>query len=248
MKPIAILLAIFALVAVIWLINSFNIKRLSPSELVIKSAIEAHGGKAYQTAAIRFQFRERTYSIRNQDDAFEYTSTWQVGDTTISDTLTNTNFWRTINGLPQSLNDEDAAKYASSLGSVVYFAQLPYKLEDPAVQSKYIGEATVKGELYHVIQVTFAEEGGGTDYEDEYCYWIHKTNFTVDYFAYNYRVNDKGARFRVAYHPRKVGKLRIQDYINYEADFETPLQDLAKMYEQDQLRELSRIDLILKDL
>ena len=70
-----------------------------------------------------------------------------------------------------------------------YFAQLPYGLNSPAVQKKILGEATINGNTYYEIEVTFSKEGGGIDFEDRFVYWIHKENFTVDFLAYRYATN-----------------------------------------------------------
>ena len=51
-------------------------------------------------------------------------------------------------------------------------------------EKEEVGEDEVEGETYYEVKVTFREEGGGTDFEDEFLYWIHKENFTVDYLAY----------------------------------------------------------------
>ena len=34
--------------------------------------------------------------------------------------------------------------------------------------------------------MTFKENGGGKDYQDEFRYWININNGQIDYLAYNY--------------------------------------------------------------
>ena len=97
-------------------------------------------------------------------------------------------------------------------------------------------------ENYDVIEVTFKQEGGGKDFEDQYYYWINKKSHTMDYLAYNYKVNGGGVRFRSSYNRRNVGGIIFQDYINYKAEVGTPLKDLPTLYENDKLKEVSRID------
>ncbi len=65
-------------------------------------------------------------------------------------------------------------KYTSSVNSVLYFVQLPYLLNDPAVIKSYEGTQKVLGETYEVLKVTFRPSGGGEDFQDEYRYRFHE--------------------------------------------------------------------------
>jgi hypothetical protein len=58
--------------------------------------------------------------------------------------------------------------------SVIYFATLPYKLQDASVTKTFVEEATIKGKRYWSYKVTFGQDGGGKDFDDEYMYWINK--------------------------------------------------------------------------
>lgn len=91
-----------------------------------------------------------------------------------------------------------ALKYYNSVNSVHYFAYLPQGLNDKAVQKELLGEVVLKGEPYYKVRVTFAQEGGGNDYEDVFIYWFHKQKFTMDYLAYEFHVDGGGMRFREA--------------------------------------------------
>ncbi|MEM1121266.1 MAG: DUF6503 family protein [Bacteroidota bacterium] len=214
-----------------------------PNNRPLSKAIKSHGGKKYPTAAIEFEFRKGKYSFQNNYGNYRYTSTKMKDGQKIVDVLTNEGFTRYIDGVEQNLLSKDALKFGNSLNSVIYFAQLPYKLDDPAVTQKEIGTTTIKGKSYKLVEVTFAEEGGGTDYDDTYYYWINQKTHLIDYLAYNFHVNGGGVRFRSAYNPRKVGGIHFQDYINYKADKGTPLADLPELYEKGQLKELSKIEL-----
>ena len=125
---------------------------------------------------------------------------------------------------------------------MVYFATLPHKLKDPAVNKSYKGTTTIKGKTYHVLQISFNEEGGGVDHEDIYHYWINTETNYIDYLAYNFIVNGGGVRFRSAYNPRTVDGIRFQDYVNYKAPKGTPLADLPGLLEKGELKQLSLIE------
>ena len=219
-----------------------NKSELSKADRIIKQAILAHGGPAYETETIQFNFRNNNYIFSHLDGGYLYQSTKTTQDgSEIIDILNNGNFTRTVDGVEKSLSDKDTRKFSDGLNSVIYFASLPYKLRDKAVFKKYVGEATVKGQKYHEIEIYFSEENGGTDHDDIFHYWISKENHTIDYLAYNYQVNGGGVRFRSAYNPSVVGGIRFQDYINFKAPVGTSLQDLPALYESGDLKELSRI-------
>ena len=209
----------------------------------LSATIESHGGKKYNTAKIAFDFRKKAYTFKNKDSEFEYTVRKEEKGKTYFDVLNNQGFTRQIDGVTQTLSEADATKYGNSLNSVIYFAQLPYKLDDPAVRQKEKGTVIIKGKNYRVIEISFTEDGGGTDHDDIFHYWVNQENDIIDYLAYSYHVNGGGVRFRSAYNQRRVGGILFQDYVNYKAQKNTPLVDLPALFEEGKLKELSKIEL-----
>lgn len=211
---------------------------------IIGKALEAHGSALLDSSEIAFDFRGRHYRSQRQGSQFRYERGF--ADSTgaqVLDRLTNEGLSRTVDGQPAALSAKDSMAYAESVNSVIYFTLLPYFLADEAVQPAYLGEASIKGEPYHKIKVTFRQEGGGTDYEDEYIYWIHRDRHSMDYLAYNYQVNGGGARFRQAYQVREVAGLRVADYRNYKP--EPPSMAVASfdsLFEAGALKLLSTIE------
>jgi hypothetical protein len=208
----------------------------------LQKAIKQHGGELYDSAYYQFEFRNKIYTFHNQGNQYTYTRTQTTEGDTILDTLCDEGFKRWINNVEQTLSDSNVTLFSESLNSVIYFATLPHKLTDPAVNTHYLGTQTIKAKTYNMVQVTFAQENGGTDFEDTYLYWINKADNTIDYLAYNYTVNDGGVRFRSAYNRRIIEGIYFQDYINFKAPVGTPLDSLTLMYEQNSLEELSRIE------
>lgn len=212
------------------------------ADTLMLQTIAAHGGDRYDSAHFRFKFRDKVFTFHNKNEGFTYTSTGQKDGEVIRDSLINGTLIRNVDGTETELSSKDIAKYTEALNSVVYFATLPHKLKDAAVKRSYAGRTAIKGKDYDMLAVTFEEEGGGTDYQDKFLYWINSNTKTVDYLAYSYETNDGGVRFRSAYNPREVGGIRFQDYVNYEAPIGTPLNELPKLYEAGELKELSRIE------
>lgn len=211
---------------------------------IIDQAIEAHGGENYDGAHISFSFRDRNYEIKLDGGKYTYERTWEDSLGKVHDVLDNRGFVREIDGKRMNLSGEDQNRYANSLNSVVYFALLPQPLNDPAVNAIYLGTDTIKSEPYHKIQVSFDQQGGGTDFEDVFVYWFHQDKYTMDYLAYEFHVNGGGTRFREAYNVREVNGIRFADYINYtDTLHDFSLAEYDTQFKDDLVQELSRIDL-----
>ena len=217
-------------------------KDLSEADKIIAEAIERAGGEKYDQAEIEFKFRDKVYSSSRKDGEFEFTRTFSDSLGEVKDVLNNRGFGRQREGQEVKLSDSLSGLYSESVNSVHYFVQLPYGLQDEAVKASLVGEDSIRGKSYYEIEVTFAQEGGGKDHEDVYMYWIEKEDFTVDYLAYRFFVNEGGIRFRVAENPRLVEGIRFVDYVNYKTnDLSTPLQKLDDLYVKDELIKVSDI-------
>lgn len=219
-----------------------NIDTMSKADKIIDKAIKAHGGGKYDQAHYSFVFRDKGYIFQNQGDQYTYLVTSKKDNVTRLDRLDNSGFSRRENGEELELSEKDKTRFSNGLNSVIYFATLPYKLQDQAVIKKYVGTATVKDKSYEVVEIRFHKKGGGTDHDDTFYYWINKEDHLIDYLAYNYQVNNGGVRFRSAYNRRNVDGIVFQDYINYKAEVGTSLQDLPELWENKELKELSRIE------
>jgi uncharacterized protein YajQ (UPF0234 family) len=216
--------------------------QLTADEIVDQAIINACHGNCGQVA-IEFDFRGRHYVSYKDNGNFQYEriTTDSVG--IIRDVLHNKGFNRYINDTLVQLPDSMKVKYANSVNGVHYFAQLPYGLQDPAVQKKLIGTSVIRGNPYYKIEVTFDQEAGGKDHEDVFVYWIHQKSFHVDYFSYRYYTDEGGIRFREAYNPREIEGIRFVDYNNYKiGDLTFPLKQLDSLFEKGELELLSKIE------
>ena len=213
------------------------------ADQIIEAVIKAHGGSLYDQADYSFVFRKKSYRFKNDGQSFTYeVNTKDAKGNTIRDVIENGAFTRFVNEEPIKLSEKNKTRYSAALNSVIYFATLPHKLKDAAVNKLYQGETTIKGESYNVIKVFFDEEGGGADHDDIFYYWANKETNMIDYFAYNYAVNGGGTRFRSYYNRRNVRGIVFQDYINWKANKNIPLDKLPELFEKGSLKELSRIE------
>lgn len=234
---------IVAFLTMILLISCQEEKEQITAESIINKTIERAGGEKYRKATIDFKFRDHTYRSSRKGGEFQLERLITDSLGTFKDIINNTGYQRFRNDSLIKVPDSMATRYSSSVNSVHYFAHLPYGLNDRAVNKKLVGEVEIEGEPYYEIKVTFQQEGGGQDHHDEFMYWIHKNDYTVDYLAYKFHVNDGGIRFRKAFNQREIEGLRFADYKNYTIkDFNTELKDLDELYEAEKLELLSTIE------
>ena len=216
---------------------------INPQKIIDK-AIAISGGENYKNLEIEFSFRELQYRSKLQDGNFEYERLALKSNKTILDAYGNVKpFERFVNDTLVKIPDSLSNRIESSINSVNYFVLLPFGLNDPAVNKKYLDKEMIKGKDYHKIQVTFNKEGGGEDFDDVYVYWFDTKNYKIAYLAYSYTVNGGGMRFKEAYNERIISGLRFVDYNNYKPkDKNISLYDLGRLFENNQLKLLSKIE------
>jgi hypothetical protein len=226
------------------LIACSNQETVQEAQRIIDRAIAVHGGDRYLRSEITFTFRDIHYLARRENGLYSYERRFTDERGNIHDVYNNTGFNRTINGEPEPLDEEYAGRYRRSVNSVIYFALLPYALNDPAVRKTYLGREIIGNSDYHKIEVTFEQESGGLDFEDVFVYWIHPETYTMDYLAYEYFTDGGGIRFREALNPRVIGGIRFADYNNYRPVSETgTVYDTGAAFEEGRLELVSFISL-----
>jgi hypothetical protein len=212
-------------------------------EEIINKSIEVSGFNTNEID-ITFDFRAYHYEFFRKGYNFTYARTTIKDDKKIRDELSSTKgLKRFIDSVPESLTDSLAMVYSNSLNSVMYFFQLPKPLLDGAVHSELLDEIKIEEGTYWTIKVSFSEEGGGEDYQDEYRYWINQDTYEIDYLAYNYTTEGGGIRFRKAIKKKRVKGILFQDYKNFRPSNKYELLDnLPQIYEEGLLSQISLIE------
>lgn len=210
---------------------------------IVEKTIEKAGGEKYENARISFEFRKRKYISTRKGGQYRLERIQNdslLGE--IRDVLDNKGFSRYLGDSLMEVPDSMATKYSNSVNSVHYFMELPYGLNDLAVNKNLVGKDSIEGEEYFEIKVSFDKQGGGKDHDDEYLYWINTQDYTVDYFAYNYETEGGGVRFRKAFNPRTIEGIRFVDYENYAYDNkDVELSKLDSLYQAGSLTQYSTI-------
>ena len=210
---------------------------------LIQKTVAAHGWTS-KPSQINFDFRAYHYEVQRGAFGIQYSREKQDSLGVTKDVWTNfSSFERTLNGAPVTLSDSLQTVYANSLNSVLYFVQLPLGLQDQAVVPSYEGMVEINTEPYHQLAVTFKQEGGGEDFQDQFYYWIHSDRFEIDYMAYSYHTNGGGTRFRAAISKNRLGGILFQDFDNYKPPVHpTPLDRLPVLFQEGKLQWLSKIE------
>lgn len=210
---------------------------------IIAKAISRHGGEAYDNIEVEFDFRKRHFRAKISEGQYVYERTFKSQEGDITDVWSNNEFKRMINEKEIRLRQENRRTFQTATNSVIYFALLPFNLDDPVVNRQLMNSVEIKGEPYHKVEITFGENGGGEDFENVYIYWIHEEHYTVDYLAYGFYINGGGVRFREAYNAREIEGIRFQDYKNYTIRKDFPVQELDYAFEIGELELVSDIKL-----
>lgn len=209
---------------------------------IINKSISYYKMDKLLNSTLEFKFRTADFKVMQKDGNFKYERRFTDSTGNVHDILDNTGFKRILNGTELKLEEKDYLKYSESLNAVIYFLQLPLKLNDPAVIKKYIGETSIKGKKYHKIEISFDQSKGGADHYDVYYYWFDTEDYSMDHFAYS----AGGNRFREVLRTQEAGGVIFQDYINYQMPSDDSLTTVFKydsLFEAGKLRELSRIEL-----
>ncbi len=212
---------------------------------MVHEAIVAHGGERFESSEVSFDFRGTAFRVERDGGRFLYERSYRDdGGRRFREWMTNDGTFMEVDGSEVVVSPEERTRIETAVNSVVYFGFLPFRLDDAAVQLQDLGTVTVAGEPYRKIEVTFAEEGGGDDWEDRFIYWFHGEAHTLDFLAYRYFRDGGGTRFRRAVNRREIGGILFQDYENMTGA--VPVLDIAefdRMWEEERVIPISMVEL-----
>lgn len=104
-----------------------------------------------------------------------------LGMKNISEGFDGQNFWVKHNGAP--MNDEKAIGMATFLRKTNYYwFAMMFKMLDPGLNYKYLGEKKLGKQGYDVVEVTFDEQVGAV--QDTYVLYINQDTHLVDQFLF----------------------------------------------------------------
>jgi hypothetical protein len=206
---------------------------------LIRAAVRAHGADRLRRGRWAFGFRGDRYVMARDGGRFRYERHTAQGQVEVLD---NGGFEVRRDGRPVDLDPAQEAARRNALNAVVYFASLPLPLLDPAVRAQRLPDQKVEGVPHPVVEVRFAEEGGGTDHEDVFRYWFDPETGRIARFAYSFRTGGGGVRYRVPIQTRRVRGFAFVDWENHGLDDpNVPLAALPDLHAAGNLRRISTI-------
>ncbi|MBX2819513.1 MAG: hypothetical protein KTR29_07520 [Rhodothermaceae bacterium] len=237
----------YLLFGLLFLIGCTAPPDLTDPQYIVDRAIEAHGSTVLNKSHLEFDYRGKHFIATRNDGVFSYERLYSDSTGNVREVLNNDEVFKEINGERVDLTEKKRYSIQETLNSVVYFGFVPFFLNDPAVQKKFLGETIVEDNPYLLVEITFAQEDGGPDYEDRFVYWFHKETFTMDYLAYDFHINDGGTRLRKAYNIRTIEGVRVSDFYNYSSDVlpqpGTPIETYGEVLTRGDAKLLSEINL-----
>ncbi len=214
---------------------------------IVDKAIAAHGGNTLDNVIIEFDYRGKHFKATRNNGIFSYERTYSDSTGDIREVYYNDEVFREVDGVRVEITEKKRYSIQETNNSVVYFGFVPYFLNDPAVQKKYIGQSTIGDAAYHEIEITFRQEDGGPDFEDRFIYWFNAETYTMDFLAYDYHINDGGTRFREAFNTRTIEGVLVSDFKNYKSEKfpqpGTPIEEYDQILGTEELKLLSEINL-----
>lgn len=227
------------------------------SGLVARS-IAHHGGDLYEATRIVLDLCSKSgcsaLEVRQDDGLYEYCATARLkaGERKVCIANNSVREWMGGVGLatgavpssPAAL-DRDAA-LRDWVMQRVYFAFLPYRLEDPSVRLQDQGLEEWDGRQLRRVKVVF-ESGTSTDADDEFLYWFDRSTARLEQFAYSYKRTDGGLRFRRLTNYRRVGGILFFDQENFGVEGPgLSVYLVSPAYVQGSMRHVSTVE--LKDI
>ena len=214
---------------------------------LIERSRARHGSDALDQAEIRFSFRGTPFVLRRDGATFRYARTLEDGSQTVEEVVDNDGVHRFVDGVEVEVSPDEAERIDTAVNSVAYFMLLPAPLTDGAVRARSLGADSVGGASYDRVEVTFAQEGGGFDYQDRYVYWL-RDDGQIGHFAYSYEPNpadtsrnETGTRFRVPISEQRVDGVLFQDWRNLSADSLDALEDFGDAYDAGLTFDISEV-------
>lgn len=212
---------------------------------IVDRAIEHHGGGLYEDSETELDVCSRSGCYRVIANVLAGRYSYNVFGPYLNHrrrvVSTSDDLTHTLDGAPQKIAPDEAQSLRDWAMARVYFAFLPYRLNDPNVFKEDLGIEDWEGRKLHKVKVTFAP-GSSTDASDEYIYWFDPETARVEQFAYSFEGAPGGLRFRQGSNYRREGGILFFDQSNLgAAGDELSVDQITPEFVRDKMRLISRV-------
>jgi hypothetical protein len=193
---------------------------------IVDRAIDHHGGSLYTSSQVALRLCSKNgcfdLEVRTDGGLFSHTVTRADG-LRVRATNDRVELWES--GVAKPVPPEDEARRRRFVSARVYFAFLPFRLNDPGVQKLDLGIVDWEGRPLHEVRIRFTSQTATGDAgaetgqtSDEYMYWLDPQTGEVVFFAYDFVGEPSGLRFRRAVNLRRIGGILFFDQENLGLD------------------------------
>lgn len=214
---------------------------------IVDRAIEFHGGDLYLASETELDICSKSGCFdvlaRLEGERYFYDVAGEVRGLHHRVRSSNDDLELLIAGSKMAHPPEETQGLRDWAMARVYFAFLPFRLNDPSVVKEDLGLETWDGRELHKVKVTFAA-GSSSDASDEYLYWFDPETARVEQFAYSFEGNPGGLRFRRGHNYRRVEGILFFDQENLGVEGEGLTVDLVTPgYVDEKMRQISSVEL-----
>jgi len=214
---------------------------------IVRRSIEFHGGTAFESSLIEMKLCSGSgcYDLTVWSDGGLYrhrvAGPVRAGHRDVEVTNDTLRHWQ--DGVEVELTAADEQRLRDWAAARIYFALLPYRLNDPSVRQLDQGLEQWGERVLHRVKVTF-RAGSSTDAEDEFLYWFDPETARLEQFAYSFQGSPGGLRFRPLLNYRRVGGILFFDQENLGIDADGLSIDLVDPeYVERSMRPISTVRL-----
>jgi hypothetical protein len=219
-----------------------------PGLEVVRRSIAHHGGELYDSSVVTMTMCSGTgcydLSVESRGGVYRHRVAGPVstGHRTVEATNDTVRHWR--DGVEVEVADAAEAQRLRDWATArIYFAFLPYRLDDPSAMQRDLGLELWGERELRKVKVTF-RPGTSTDAQDEFLYWFDPETGRLEQFAYSYEGRPGGLRFRRLGNHRRVGGILFFDQENLGVEGDgLSLDQIDPAFVANRMRPVSQIRL-----
>lgn len=214
---------------------------------IVERSIEFHGGDLFLHSETRFRLCSKSgctdVLVRRDGGLYVHQVEGKIGgeERRIRATNDSVRAW-SLAGDEAPIPPAEEQRWRDAVTARVYHAFLPFRLADPSVRFADLGTETWGERTLHRVAVGFAPGTSSADY-DHWAFWFDPETARLEQFAYSYRGNPDGLRFRRLHDYRRVEGLLFADQENL--GWEGPGLDVRSLGPDsvERLRHVSDVEL-----
>lgn len=213
----------FAGVVAIWVAAGLGVPAADAQEglEIIQRSVELHGGEVYEHSLVELRLCSASgcydISVTTDGGLYRHRVAGPISTGRREVVATNDSLRHWHNGAEVEVaSGEEGQRLRDWATARIYFAFLPYRLNDPSVVQRDLGLERWGDRELRRVKITF-RPGSSTDDQDQFVYWFDPQTARLEQFAYSFEGNPGGLRFRRLDNYRRIGGLLFFDQENLGA-------------------------------